>query len=104
MLNPKTANPATPSPITVPPANDTFKALDKLVLAASAVLTFASVAMRIPMFPATAEKMAPMTKATTINQCVSSTRVETTASAAPAMTTKIASRRYSALRNARAPS
>ncbi len=104
ILNPNTAKPATPSPMTVPPVKDTFNALDKLVFAASAVLTLASVAMRIPMFPATAENTAPMTNATTINQCVFSTSVETTASAAPEMTTKMANSRYSAFRKASAPS
>ena len=33
-VNPKTARPATPRPITVPPPNDTFNALGKLVFAA----------------------------------------------------------------------
>ena len=63
MLNPNTARPATPSPITVPPVKATFKALPKLVLAAWVVLTLAAVAILIPMFPANAEKNAPMIKA-----------------------------------------
>ena len=33
-VNPKTAKPATPRPITVPPPKDTFKACGKLVRAA----------------------------------------------------------------------
>ena len=68
MLNPNTANPATPSPITVPPEKETFKACGKLVLAAWVVRTLALVAIRIPIFPANAEKKAPQTKATTIIQ------------------------------------
>ena len=66
--NPKTANPATPIPITEPPVKDTFRALDKEVLAASAVLTFAFVAIFIPINPAKAEKIAPTTNAIPILQ------------------------------------
>ena len=66
ILKPITAKPATPKPMTVPPLNDTSKAFDKLVRAACVVRTFAFVAMRIPILPATAEKTAPRTKATTI--------------------------------------
>ena len=33
-VNPRTANPATPSPITVPPAKEMFNASGRLVLAA----------------------------------------------------------------------
>lgn len=61
--SPKTANPATPIPITEPPVKETFKALDSEVFAASAVLTLALVAIFIPMYPANALKMAPITKA-----------------------------------------
>ena len=60
--------------------------------------------MRIPMFPAIAEKIAPMIKAGTINQCVVGTTVEIPNRAAEAMTTKMASKRYSADRKAMAPS
>ena len=67
-LKPNTAKPATPNPITVPPPNDTFKAFGKLVRAASVVRTLELVAIRIPMFPAKAEKNAPQTKAITISQ------------------------------------
>ncbi len=102
--NPNTAKPATPNPITVPPVNDTFNALERLVRAACVVLTLAAVAIRIPIFPATAEKTAPITNATTINQCVVSTKVDITPSKAPATTTKMASTRYSAFKNANAPS
>ena len=103
--NPKMANPATPSPITVPPRKATFIALGKLVFAASAVLTFAFVAMRIPMLPATAEKTAPITKAATMNIPAGiSSSADKAARAPPAITTNTASIRYSALRNAKAPS
>ena len=103
-VNPRTARPATPRPITVPPPNETASALGKLVLAASAVRAFASVAIRIPMFPAKAEKKAPNTKAGTIIQLVVSTATEIPKRATEAMMTKINNRRYSALRKASAPS
>ncbi len=103
-LKPRTANPATPSPITVPPPKDTFNAFGKLVLAASVVLLLASVAMRIPMLPATAENTAPTTNAGTIIQLVDSTIVEIQKRAAEAITTNIARSLYSALRKASAPS
>jgi hypothetical protein len=67
-LNPITAKPATPNPITVPPVKETCKALAKDVRAACVVLTFAFVAIRIPIFPAIAENNEPKTKAGTINQ------------------------------------
>ncbi len=67
---PKTAKPATPRPITVPPVKDTFKACAKEVRAACVVRTFALVAMFMPIQPAKALKKAPMTKATAINQSV----------------------------------
>ena len=65
---PSTAKPATPMPITLPPVKDTFKAFDKLVLAASAVRTFALVATFMPINPANALKNAPNIKATAILQ------------------------------------
>ena len=103
-LSPNTARPATPKPITVPPPNDTFSAFGKLVFAASAVLAFASVAIRMPTFPARAEKNAPITNAIIIIQCVVSTSIEITPSAIAAMPTKTKRSRYSATRNAKAPS
>ena len=102
-LKPKTAKPATPRPMTVPPPNATFKALGKLVLAAWVVLELASVAIRIPMLPANPEKNAPTIKAGIINQLVVSTIVEITNSAIDAPKTKNRSNLYSALRNAKAP-
>ena len=88
----------------MPPPNDTFSAFGKLVFAASAVRALASVAIRIPMFPAKAEKIAPMTNAGTINQLVVSTIVDMPYSAPEAIITKINNKRYSAFKNARAPS
>ena len=104
ILNPRTARPATPSPITVPPENDTFNACGKLVLAACVVRTFDFVAIRIPIFPAKAEKIAPKMKATTIIQCDTPEICETANKATDAITTKMAKIRYSAFKNAIAPS
>ena len=103
-LKPNTANPATPSPMIVPPVKLTLRPFERLVRAASVVLTFASVAILIPMFPATAENIAPITKATTMNQCVVATIVDTRPSRAPAITTNTANSLYSAFKNASAPS
>ncbi len=64
---PKTANPATPMPITAPPVKDTFKALAREVLAACAVRTFALVATFMPIYPASAERKAPSRKEMAIN-------------------------------------
>ena len=64
--SPRTANPATPSPITVPPPKEIFRASGRLVRAACVVRTLVLVAILIPIFPATAEKTAPITKATII--------------------------------------
>ena len=66
MVSPKTANPATPSPMTVPPPKETFNAFGKLVFAACVVLTFVFVAIFMPIFPAKAENIAPIIKAKTI--------------------------------------
>jgi hypothetical protein len=71
-VKPRTAKPATPSPITVPPPKETF-ACGKLVRAACVVLTFVLLLFSFP-FPAKAEKKAPKTKATTINICVVGTK------------------------------
>ena len=61
--NPNIAKPATPNPITVPPVKETFKACFKLVRAACVVRTFAFVATFIPIYPAVAEKTAPIINA-----------------------------------------
>ena len=103
-VSPRTASPATPRPITVPPPKDIFNALGKLVLAACVVLTLVFVAIFIPILPAQAENKAPNTKATTIKILVVGTIMETPASAKLTTTTKIESNLYSELRNARAPS
>ena len=65
---------------------------------------FASVATRIPIFPANAEKIAPIKKAGTIIQLVDGTSVEIIKSNTPAMTANMANSLYSALKNASAPS
>ena len=65
---------------------------------------FVLVAIFIPIFPAKAEKNAPKIKATTINICVVGTMNEIPASTILARTTKIANKRYSAFKNAKAPS
>ena len=103
-VNPKTAKPATPRPITVPPPKEILSAFGKLVRAACVVLTFVFVAIFIPIFPANAEKMAPKIKATTINQCVVGTTKDTTVSKTLTIITKIAKSLYSAFKNAKAPS
>ena len=86
---PKTARPATPSPMTVPPPKDTCRALGKLSRAACVVRALASVAIRIPIFPARAEKIAPTTNAGMIRMLVVSTILEITNSPPEAIKTKI---------------
>jgi len=61
-------NPATPIPITDPPVKETFKALDREVRAACAVLTLAFVAAFIPIKPASALKKAPIKNEMAIDQ------------------------------------
>ena len=78
--------------------------MGKLVFAASAVLALASVAIRIPIFPANAENTAPKIKAGTIIQLVVSTAKDIPYRAAEAISTKINSSLYSAFKNASAPS
>ena len=102
-LNPKTAKPATPSPITVPPPKATSSAFGRLVLAAWVVLLFASVAILIPMLPANPENIAPTINAGIINQLVVSTTKEIPNRAADANTTKINKSLYSAFKKAKAP-
>ena len=104
-VNPNTAKPATPRPITVPPPKETFNAWGNEVRAAWVVRTFVLVAIFIPMFPANAEKIAPKMNATIINKCVFTPGIKVI----PASTTldnitNTASKRYSAFKNASAPS
>ncbi len=103
-VNPRTAKPATPRPITVPPPKEILSAFGKLVLAACVVLTFVFVAIFIPMFPANAENTAPNTKAITINQCVVGTTKETIANKILTITTNTVNNLYSAFKKANAPS
>ena len=105
LVKPRTAKPATPNPITVPPPKETFSACGKLVRAACVVLTLVFVAIFIPIFPAKAEKKAPKINATTINKCVLTPGKKVIpAKTTLAITTKIANNRYSAFRKAKAPS
>ena len=103
-VKPKTARPATPSPITVPPAKEIFKASGSEVLAAWVVLTFVLVAIFIPIFPANAEKNAPKINETTIKICVVGTTNDIPAKTTLTIKTKIESNLYSAFKKARAPS
>ena len=59
--------------MTSPPEKETFKARASEVRAACVVRTLALVAMRIPMKPANALKMQPITKESTIRMCEDST-------------------------------
>jgi hypothetical protein len=52
-VNPSTANPATPSPITVPPPKETFNACGKLALLLCYILFLA---IFIPYFSAKTER------------------------------------------------
>ncbi len=103
---PKTAKPATPRPITVPPVKDTFKACAKEVRAACVVRTLALVAMFMPIQPAKALKKAPMTKATAINQSVCAATWGNSAdqpNKAAAKTTNTPNTFHSARKKAKAP-
>ena len=60
--------------------------------------------MRIPMFPAKAEKIAPEIKAGIISTLVVSTACAIPKSATDAPATKMAKSLYSAFKNAKAPS
>ncbi|OQA06399.1 MAG: hypothetical protein BWY67_01966 [Bacteroidetes bacterium ADurb.Bin397] len=102
-LKPNTPKPTTPIPIMEPPAKAISSAFPIPVRAALVVLTFALVAIRIPMYPAKAEQNAPQIKETaTIGDEVSVFAV--TPNKMATHTTKIASTRYSALRKPIAPS
>ena len=103
-VSPKTAKPATPRPITVPPPRETFNAFGKLVRAAWVVLTFVLVAIFIPMLPAKAEKNAPIINAITMSQCVEGTIVDTMNNKPLTPTTNNVRSLYSAFKKAKAPS
>ena len=92
------------SPITVPPPKEICRALGKLSRAACVVLVFDSVAILIPILPASPEKIAPITKAGIINILVVSTALEIKKRAIQAAATKIAKILYSAFKKAKAPS
>ena len=103
---PKTANPATPRPMTAPPVNETDKAFAKEVRAACVVRTFALVAIFIPIHPAKALNTAPMIKAMAITQSVCAATASNSAdqpNKAAAITTKTPKTRHSARKKANAP-
>ena len=85
---PNTAKPVTPRPITEPPVKETANALERLVLAACAVRTLALVATSIPIKPASAEKTAPIIKASAISSQTLGLLMPSKASRTAAMTTK----------------
>jgi hypothetical protein len=68
------------------------------------VLAFDSVAILIPILPASPEKIAPITKAGMIRILVVSTALEIKKRAIEAATTKMAKILYSAFKKAKAPS
>ena len=101
---PRTPSPTTLKPITDPPLNATFRAVVRLVRAALVVRVLALVATFIPRKPASPDVTAPTMNEREINTLESALpllanprRIATTA-------TKIASTRYSAFKNAIAPS
>src|SRR5690348_12042802 len=100
---PNIARPATPIPITEPPAKETLRALARLVLAAWVVRTLALVAIRIPIYPAVAERTAPIQNATATKGLESSTVVPDHAKRQAAIATKIPKILHSAFKNAIAP-
>ena len=67
---PRSPSPVTHIPITVPLEKAIINPSFKLRLQALAVLAFADVATRIPIFPATAENIAPTTKVRAICQLI----------------------------------
>ena len=102
-LKPNIPSPATPIPITLPPANDISNALDKLVRAACAVRTFALVAIRIPINPADADKTAPVINASMIYGDDLGSFHDKKPNNIEAITINIASTLYSAFKNDIAP-
>ena len=102
---PRTPRPTTHIPITPPLENAIIKPLLRLFFVPSAVLAFDIVATRIPMFPATAENIAPITKANAVPQCMLLPSKNDAANKSPAtMTTKMIRTLYSLFKNAIAPS
>ena len=103
-LIPITPKETTPKPITAPPEKATSRALLSEVRAACVVLTFALVAMRMPMNPAKADIKAPTTKdkATNAVESVSASPLNTNKTATAKI--KTTSTLYSAFKNDMAPS
>ena len=90
--------------MTVPPVKATFKAVDRLVLAAFVVRIFAFVATFIPKNPANPEANAPTINDMAINALESLRPAFANPSNNATAITKIVNTRYSALRKAIAPS
>ena len=102
-VTPKTPNPTTLRPITDPPVKATFNAFAKLYCAALVVRLFAFVATFMPKNPAKPEAKAPTKNDIDTNQ-ESPLLFAANANRQATITTKIASTRYSAFKNAMAPS
>ncbi len=100
---PINANPATPIPITEPPAKLISNALDREDLAACAVLTLALVAILIPINPANPENIAPIMNATTMSGWELSLFILNKPKSTEVISTNTANILYSACKNAIAP-
>ena len=83
---------------------NTSQTVNFIAIVFCVVLTFVLVAIFIPIFPAKAEKKAPIMNAITIIQCVEGTMVDTTNNKTLTPTTNIDNSLYSAFKNAKAPS
>src|SRR5690606_23768470 len=86
--SPRTPNPTTPMPTREPPAKATSKALPSELRAALVVRTLARVATFIPMYPASAEQIAPSVKEIKIRGDEASVLLLTASSMATATTKK----------------
>ena len=104
IVRPNTPKPTTLIPITEPPVKATFNAGAKPSLAALVVLLFAFVATFIPKKPANPDAIAPTINESDIKMLESDLPELATPKRTATAKTKIASIRYSALRNAIAPS
>ena len=102
--NPKTPNPTTLKPITEPPLKATLKASSKDSRAALVVRLFDLVATLIPRNPAKPDAIAPIRNDNAINALESELSLFAIPRIIATATTKTAKTRYSALKNAIAPS
>ena len=103
-VNPRTARPATPRPITVPPPKETCKCFRQTCLSCFCGSCICIGCNTHSDISCQSRKESSKTKAGTIIQLVVSTATEIPKRATEAMMTKINNRRYSALRKASAPS